>query len=177
MRDTTQGVGHDTRRKHLPVASTTVIVPAIASLSGVLRRALAGWEVSGWRRAVVRAATVRARRRRRRIVATILLIVVASRSRRRRIILHWASGRRVVSGSVVIIVATRTTFSVAPVWRLLTAWTVAPWRRSATVVLVKGRRIVRTTTRGTRTPALSAGGHFGLSLSTCKHHVSIDKGW
>lgn len=163
MRDTTQGVGHDTKRKHLPVASTTVIVPAIAPISGVLRRAFTGWEVSGRRRAVVGAATIRSGRRGWGVVAAVRLVVVSSRSRWRWIVLHRAPGRRVVSGSVVVIVATRATFSVS-VRRLVAARAVASGRRSTAVVLVKGRRIIRTTAGGTGTPALSAGGHFGLSL-------------
>jgi hypothetical protein len=118
----------------LPVASTTVIVSRIATISWV--SCLSGRrEIS--RRSVIRGSPVGVRVGRRRGVVASVGIIVATARRRWRVVFHRTTRGRSIASTVIVIIATRATVAVAvPV-----STGAVPSRRAATVVIVHGRGV------------------------------------
>jgi hypothetical protein len=139
----------------LPVASTTIIVSGITTISWV--SALSWREVS--RGSVIGRSPIGIGIGRRRVVAAIGVVVAAARGRGR-IVLHRTARRRSITGAIIIVIATRTTIPVA-VTTTTTAGTVSAGR-AAPIVVVHGRRI-RSTSWGAGSTAL-ARRHIRLSL-------------
>jgi hypothetical protein len=145
----------------LPVASTTIIVSGITTISWV--SALSRREIS--RRSVIRRSPIGIGIGRRRVVAAIGVIVAAARGRGR-IVLHGTARRRSITGAIIIVIATRTTISVAVT--TTTARTISAGRATP-IVVVHGRRI-RSTSWGAGSTAL-ARRHVRLSLEC---HVRLE---